>query len=129
MLHAELDDGKLVLVVDDDSSARQGLCKLLDARGYRAMQAENGQIALQLLKRMPHFPCLVVLDLAMPVMDGAEFLSVYAQDPILRHIPVVIVSGNMRRRSDKPFDGVYTYLSKPVNVDCLLKIIDQHCRS
>jgi CheY-like chemotaxis protein len=127
MWHAKLDDERPVLVVDDDSSARQGLCKLLDARGYSVLQAENGETALQLLKKMMHFPCVVVLDLAMPVMDGVGFLNVRAQDPILRHIPVVVVSGNMR--SDKSFDGIDAYLCKPVNVDRLLEIIDQRCQS
>jgi CheY-like chemotaxis protein len=123
----QIRDEKIVLVVDDDSSARQGLCKLLDARGYSVSQAENGKTALELLKKMPHFPCLVVLDLAMPVMDGAGFLNVRAHDPILRDIPVVIVSGSMR--SEKSFDGIDAYLCKPVNVDRLLEIIDQRCQS
>jgi CheY-like chemotaxis protein len=127
MWHAKLDDEKLVLVVDDDSSTREGLCKLLNSRGYSALQAQDGQTALQLLKRMPHFPCLVVLDLAMPVMDGAGFLNARAHDPILRDIPVVIVSGNMR--SAKSFDGIDAYLCKPVNIDRLLEVIDQRCQS
>lgn len=122
-----LDDEKLVLVVDDDSSARQVLCKLLDARGYSALQAENGQTAIQLLKKMPHLPCWIVLDLAMPVMDGAGFLNVRAQDPILRNIPVIVVSGNMR--SDKSLNGIDAYLCKPVNVSRLLEILDQRCQS
>jgi CheY-like chemotaxis protein len=74
---------------------------------------------------MPHFPCLVVLDLAMPVMDGRGFLKLRAQDPILRDIPVVVVSGNSQ--SGEPLEGIEAYLRKPVDVDRLIDVIDQHC--
>lgn len=95
-LRDEIRDEIFVLVVDDDTSAREGLSELLDAKGYTVLQAENGQIALDVLKKMPHLPCLIVLDLAMPVMDGRGFLKQRALDPILRDIPVVVVSGRVR---------------------------------
>ena len=72
-------DEKLLLVVDDDSSVRESMSALLDANGYSVQQAENGQRALELLKKMPHLPCLIVLDLAMPVMDGRGFLKLRAE--------------------------------------------------
>ena len=125
MCETNLNDEKLVLVVDDDSSARESMAEILDAKGYSVLQAENGQKALDVLKKTPHFPCLVLLDLAMPVMDGREFLEHRAEDPILRHIPVVVVSGNTR--SDEPLEGVVVYLRKPVSVDRLIDVIDQHC--
>src|SRR5271163_1756265 len=96
MCDANSSDEKLVLVVDDDLSVRESMAELLDVKGYCVLQAENGQRALDVLKKTPHFPCLVLLDLAMPVMGGPELLEPRAQDPILRAIPVVIVSGNAR---------------------------------
>jgi CheY-like chemotaxis protein len=125
MCHANLSDEKLVLVVDDDSSARESMAEVLDAKGYCVLQAQNGQRALDVLKKTPHFPCLVLLDLAMPVMDGREFLERRARDPILRDIPVVVVSGNTR--SDEPPEGICAYLCKPVNVDRLIEVIEHHC--
>jgi CheY-like chemotaxis protein len=125
MCDANLSDEKLVLVVDDDSSARESMAEILDAKGYCVLQAENGQRALEVLKKMPHFPCLVLLDLAMPVMDGREFLKHRSQDSILRDIPVVVVSGNAR--TDEPPNGVCAYLCKPVNLDRLIEVIEQHC--
>jgi CheY-like chemotaxis protein len=118
-------DEKLVLVVDDDFLVRETVSDLLDAKGYVVLQAENGQNALDLLKKTPHLPCLVVLDLAMPIMDGRRFLELRAQDPILRDIPVVVMSGNPP--SLKPLEGIDAYLRKPVSVDRLIDVIDQHC--
>ena len=117
-------DEKLLLIVDDDSSVRESMSALLDANGYRVQQAENGQRALELLKKMPHLPCLIVLDLAMPVLDGRGFLKLRAADPILQDIPVVVVSGNPTGRR---IEGIDAYLRKPVEVDRLIQVIDQHC--
>jgi CheY-like chemotaxis protein len=118
-------DEKLLLVVDDDSFVRESMSALLDANGYSVQEAENGQRALDLLKKMPHLPCLIVLDLAMPVMDGRGFLKRRAADPILRDIPVIVVSGNPS--TGRRIEGIDAYLRKPVEVDRLIKVIDQHC--
>src|ERR1700720_2657916 len=60
-----------VLVVDDDPQIRESLSELLDYKGYSVLQAENGRRALDVLKAVPpRTPCIVVLDLAMPVLDG-----------------------------------------------------------
>jgi len=125
MCQARRNDEKLVLVVDDDSSARESMAEILDAKGYRVLQAENGQRALDVLKKTPRFPCLVLLDLVMPVMGGREFLERRARDPILRNIPVVVVSGNTM--SDEPLEGIAAYLGKPVSVDRLIDVIQLHC--
>jgi CheY-like chemotaxis protein len=125
MCQARRNDEKLVLVVDDDSSARESMAEILDAKGYRVLQAENGQRALDVLKKTPRFPCLVLLDLAMPVMGGREFLERRARNPILRNIPVVVVSGNTM--SDEPLEGIAAYLGKPVSIDRLIDVIQLHC--
>jgi CheY-like chemotaxis protein len=118
-------DDRLVLVVDDDSVNRESISELLDIKGYSVLQAENGQRALDILKKNSQFPCLVVLDMAMPIMDGRGFLKRRAHDPALRHIPVVIVSGNVP--TGAPIQGIDAYFRKPVNVDRLIEVIDQHC--
>ena len=64
---------KMVLLVDDDASVRETMAILLHHQGYSVLQAENGAEALAILDKTNHFPCLVVLDLAMPVMDGRGF--------------------------------------------------------
>jgi CheY-like chemotaxis protein len=128
MLYTQLRDGMrekiFVLVIDDDVSAKEGLSELLHTKGYTVLQAENGQIAMDVLKKMPHLPCLIVLDLVMPVMDGRGFLKQRALDPILRDIPVVVVSGNV---CEVPLEGIDAYLCKPLKFERLIEVIDQHC--
>src|SRR5690242_1218872 len=115
-----------VLVVDDDPEIRESLSELLDFRGYSVLQAENGRRALDVLKKIPpRTPCIVILDLAMPVLDGHQFLKYRAEDPVLRHIPVVVVSANPRPR--QPLEGIEAYLQKPLEPDILLDIIRRTC--
>ena len=113
-----------ILVVDDDSLVRESISLFLDAKGYSVLEAENGQEALEVLKTAPRFPCLVMLDLLMPILDGQQFLTQRGQDPVLRDIPVIVVSGN--DKSDLPLEGVAAYLKKPINPDHLIEIIDRH---
>jgi len=113
-----------VLLVDDDQDIRESLSELLDASGYVVLQAENGQIALDVLKTTPRFPCVVLLDLSMPVLDGREFLRRRASDPILRDIPVVVVSGS--NPPAEPLPGIDEYLKKPVKFERLMEIISHY---
>lgn len=117
---------EIVLVVDDDPQIRKSLSELLDNKGYSVIQAENGRRALDVLKKvLPRTPCIVVLDLAMPVLDGHQFLKCRAQDPALRHIPVVVVSGNPR--PPQPLEGIEAYLQKPLEPEVLLEVIRRTC--
>jgi CheY-like chemotaxis protein len=80
-----------VLVVDDDSDARTLLEMALSAEGYLVRSAANGADALRVLRRWrPH---VILLDLAMPVMDGFAFRAAQLLDPSLAAIPVICVSG------------------------------------
>ena len=90
-------------------------------RDTSVLQAENGRKALDLLKETPRTPFLVLLDLAMPVLNGLQFLEHRAGDPHLRRIPVVVVSGNPR--PPQPLEGIEAYLQKPLEPEVLLEII------
>jgi CheY-like chemotaxis protein len=114
-------DEKLVLVVDDDRDVRESLSNLLAVEGYSVLEADNGQNALELLECGSHFPRMILLDLAMPVMDGRRFLELRTAEPMLRHIPVVVISGNSQ--SVQSLDGIDTYFRKPMDVGRLLAII------
>jgi two-component system, chemotaxis family, chemotaxis protein CheY len=122
--NAKIIDKKLVLVIDDDHDSRESMADILDLRGYSAVQAENGQNAFEILKTMLHFPSLILLDLAMPIMDGHEFLKLRARDPILFDIPVVVVSGSLH--SGAALEGVEAYLCKPVNIARLVRIVEHY---
>lgn len=80
-----------VLVVDDDPDSRTLLELALSSEGYPVVSAANGAEALVMARRF--HPNLILLDLAMPVMDGFAFRAAQLQDPELADIPVICVSG------------------------------------
>ena len=80
-----------VLVVDDDSDARALLELALSAEGLAVKSAVNGKEALRAARRWR--PDVILLDLAMPIMDGYAFRAAQLLDPLLAAIPVICVSG------------------------------------
>src|SRR5689334_5076980 len=106
-----------ILVVDDDLGIRQALAGLLESEGYCVRCAENGAVALALV-RQPRKPDLMLLDLMMPVLSGFELLEMLDDgDPDLRVVPIFVVSafnapltaggasGGVKRCFGKPFDA------------------------
>lgn len=82
-----------VMVVDDQALFRRSLQDRLRADGYDVVAAENGAEALELLEAAPS-PCVVLLDLMMPVMNGVEFLHALDRRPDAAHVRVMLVSGH-----------------------------------
>jgi CheY-like chemotaxis protein len=115
-----------VLVVDDDCDVRDALRALLETMGFRVVVAVNGRDALDRIQRGV-LPCLVVLDLEMPVMDGWGFRDALLRDPRLAGIPVIVSSGRPRQRPAPP--RLAADLPKPVDVDRLSDAIERHCKS
>lgn len=101
---------------------------VLRATGYRTLEATTGGQALMLATQ--HGPALVLMDIRLPDMDGLEVLSQLRMDERTASIPVLAVTaqamkGDSERFKEAGFDG---YLSKPVDIDELLPIVEQHCR-
>jgi CheY-like chemotaxis protein len=115
-----------VLVVDDDVDLREALCELLEEAGYPAAGCANGREALDYLQR-EKLPCLVLLDLMMPVMSGWEFREEQKKDPQLSEIPVVILSANVKADLFGKSLGVEHTLSRPLSLEALLRVVSEHC--
>ena len=113
-----------ILLVEDDRDIREGLAELLEQEGYTVTSAANGKEGLSALKEMEP-PCLILLDLMMPVMNGLEFLEALEKERLQSKIPVVVVSAyhDMGRN----LSGVAGFLGKPVDYDSLLKVVRTHC--
>src|SRR5829696_9243491 len=79
-----------ILVVDDDSSARNAIIRLLKHEGYAVTGAENGQAALDALG--VGSPDLILLDLMMPELDGLEMLEILQKNPQWKALPVVVLT-------------------------------------
>jgi response regulator RpfG family c-di-GMP phosphodiesterase len=77
-----------VLVVDDQEDIRETLREVIEMAGCTTLAAANGAEALELLEH--HRPCLIVLDLLMPIMSGLEMLDALRNRPDLASLPVVI---------------------------------------
>lgn len=80
-----------ILLVEDDAPLREALAELLEEYGYEVACAGDGQEALACLDGAPA-PALILLDLAMPVMDGWAFRAAQRRDPRLAAIPTVVLS-------------------------------------
>jgi CheY-like chemotaxis protein len=111
-----------VLVVDDDEAVREAMVEAIADAGYVVEQAENGQAALDKLRTM-HPPCIVLLDLMMPVMDGWEVVTAMDADPKLATVPVCIVSAQDR----VPPPRNVAVLKKPLRLASLISTIDEFC--
>src|SRR5687768_1184531 len=86
--------GQGVLVVDDDSDIREFVSVLLGCEGYQVREASHGREALDTLEHW--HPDVIVLDMRMPVMDGAAFLDAQQASPRLRQIPVIVMSASLK---------------------------------
>jgi CheY-like chemotaxis protein len=113
-----------VLVVEDDPQLRRSICTVLDDAGYTSWPAENGEVALERVRE--ERPCVILLDLMMPIMNGWEFRSEQLRDPNLSSIPVVIMTAD-GRGADKARTLHADYLKKPIHLDTLLELVNDYC--
>ncbi len=116
-----------VLVVEDDELIRESLVDYLADQGYQAVGAENGQDALEKLEANDPPPCLIVLDLMMPVMDGPTFREEQLRNPRLSDIPVVVMSAYRDVKVEAKTMKASSCLSKPLKLADLLQVVRQHC--
>jgi two-component system chemotaxis response regulator CheY len=123
------DDSPLILVVDDDEDIRYAMSDTLEAEGYRVMLAEDGRDALLRLRTGAELPCLILLDLMMPNMDGIEFRGEQQRDPTLSSIPVVLLSADSQVKRKAAALGVAGSMAKPVRMAELLTIIAGFARA
>ncbi|WXB20232.1 response regulator [Pendulispora albinea] len=121
-----------ILVVDDDADIRETLSMILEDEGYTVACASNGREALTYLRELcargdnPP-PNLILLDLMMPVMDGAEFCLHQRQDPRLAEIPVVIVTASGQAKEHASALHAKAFIYKPLALDTLLEKVEQCC--
>ena len=104
LLHSSLsryssDDNSAVLLVEDDMAAREIMASTLEKSGWAVSEAGNGQEALDVMASMQ--PCLILLDLMMPVMDGFDFLAALRGRPEWRYIPVIVVTAKDLTENDR----------------------------
>jgi CheY-like chemotaxis protein len=113
-----------VLVVEDDRELRETFVEALTGEGYAVATAADGAAALELLRTLT--PKVILLDLNMPVMNGAAFRRAQCLDPSLAAIPTVVMTAD--RTKDYPPELVVDALVKPVSLSDLLAIVSRYAR-
>lgn len=113
----------LVLVVDDDQHAREGLTEFLVGCGFRVAGASDGPEALR--KAIRRRPDIVLLDLAIPRLDGWTVARTLKADPVFANVPVVALSGldypDERLRAVE--SGCDAFISKPCDLPRLVETL------
>ena len=113
-----------ILVVKDDPGARRLVAKLLRQEAYGVLEAAHGLDALERLRNGAP-PCLVLLDLRMPVMDGRELVQALRRHPEWSTLPVVATTADPLSAEElRLFQGV---LPKPIAPEDLLRVARRYC--
>lgn len=116
-----------LLLVDDNDDAREALAYMIEQTGQcRVVEARNGEDALRILQDGLR-PCLILLDLMMPGLDGWAFRSEQRKLEGADQVPVVIYSGSPTVEEDAAQLQVAGWLRKPLDFDRLLRVVDEHC--
>jgi CheY-like chemotaxis protein len=117
-----------VLVIEDDPDTRQAMVSLLEAETpwLKVSSAGDGIEALEILDEEPE-PCLVLLDLMMPVMNGLEFLDAMGERGFASKTRVVLVSGYAQLARQVKHPDIAGRLSKPFRAADLLDVVQRHC--
>lgn len=112
-----------ILVVDDEPSVRTVLARLLGKRGFAVIEAENGNVALEMVARHASALRLIILDLTMPQRDGLSTLQEIRKQQI--RTPVVLISGYYSNDLLPQLEELQAkYISKPFTAQNLLAVID-----
>jgi len=106
-----------VLLVEDDAEVRSSVAEILELEGFAVDTAIHGQQALDKL-RAGAAPCVLLLDLMMPVMNGLELLEHLHKEAELRTPPVIVLSANRGYEAEDL--GVAAIVRKPFDVDALV---------
>ena len=117
-----------VLVVEDDADSREPIAEVLAQEGFDVEVATDGAEALAQLGSGGR-PCVVLLDLRMPGMDGVEFRTEQMRDPALARIPVVMLSGDDLVDEKALELGIQHFIRKPIDVDHLIELIEHTCHA
>jgi CheY-like chemotaxis protein len=111
-----------VLVVEDEEDLRELMRDALQMRGYNVVTAEEGGDALSKLEGVGR-PCLILLDLLMPGMNGWDFFEKVRERPELASVPVIVHSSASYRAPA----GVTRVIQKPLTFDRLLAVVGEYC--
>ena len=117
---------KVILIVDDEPSNLKLTCALLQASGYKTIEATDGKQGVELAKARK--PDLILMDIQMPDMDGLEATRILKADATTKNIPIVALTayamkGDKERVLEAGCDG---YITQPIDIQELLKRVAEY---
>ncbi|MGE0547163.1 MAG: response regulator [Kofleriaceae bacterium] len=113
---------KVVVIVDDEPGVCELLQDVFEDHGYGVRVATDGEQALRLLSQLSSPPCVVILDLIMPVIDGVAVYRAMQADPVLSKVAIVITTSDPSRA---PHGALI--MKKPVNLALLIDTVSKCC--
>ena len=117
--------GKRILVVDDEPDSRRMLRTYFEVHGYDVTEAEDGHEAVEKALQSP--PDLVIMDMAMPLVDGVNSARAMRQHDELRGVPIVALTGFGRFYAPRALEaGCDDVISKPVDFGRLEPVMARH---
>lgn len=123
---------KIILYIDDDSDDREILADALEraGEGVELLFAENGHQAFDFLaeqqKNNRPLPCLIILDLNMPLLDGKQIFEKLKDDVVLSKVPVLIFTSSEKTQDRAHFsDQSIPFFTKPFNVENMTRVVNE----
>ncbi len=111
-----------VLIVEDEFAIADLLEMVLTDEGYRVLVAANGRQGLQRLAEGPR-PNLIISDLMMPILDGAEMLRTMREIELQRDIPCIVMSSMPEANVQERVDGYAAFLRKPFRLAAMVQLV------
>lgn len=115
---------RTVLIVEDSEDARYFMRLELEQLGYRIVEAENGEQAVEVAER--ERPDIILMDLSLPVMDGIAATEKIRSHDGFKRIPVIAVTAHQETdfRADAKAAGFDAYVTKPIDMPWLSELIE-----
>ncbi len=119
-----IENDRVVVVADDSISVRKFVARMLEKAGYRVKLASDGLEASEIVAQVGCH--LIITDIEMPRMNGYELMAHLRQDPVMRRIPVLVVTSRAgaKHRDRAMKEGASAFLTKPVQEDQLISTVE-----
>ena len=115
-----------VLIVDDDGDLREAIVALLELEGFEAVAVPSAEEALALFA-LGYRPCVILLDVHMPEMDGWQLWEHMRANGELARLSVVVLSSDHADQARARTVGIRQFLRKPIRNAALIKAVERHC--
>ena len=115
---------KKVLIIDDDLVICQSVIDVLEIKGYHPVATSGGKQGIEYLKSMIEQPCVILLDIIMPMINGWQVMDFLKQNPLFSKIPVIVFSESASIESSINF---VAFVPKPIEMKSLINAVKAFC--